>query len=161
MSAPEWEVTPLGGEILVNTTTDQDQYDQRIVTLAGGGFVIAWVDYSDDHADIRAQIFAADGTAVGGEFLVNATTAENQNDPQITALAGGGFVITWRDWSQSGGDTSQSAVRAQVYAADGTPVGGEMLVNTTTTGVQADPQITSLAGGGFVITWSDASSGSE
>jgi len=86
MSAPEWEVMPLGGEILVNTTTDQDQFEQQIVTLAGGGFVITWVDYSDDHASIRAQIFAADGTAVGG------------------------FTITWTDASSGNTD-----VRAQVF----------------------------------------------
>src|SRR5262249_12678414 len=36
-------------------------------------------------------------------------------------------------------------------------VGSEFLVNTTTTGLQSDVAITSLASGGFVMTWTDAS----
>jgi len=158
---PDQEVTPVGGEILVNTETDLGQDIQQIITLAGGGFVITWRDNSSDHFNIRAQVFAADGAPVGGEIPVNSTTSDNQSNPQITPLANGGFVITWDDTSQTGGDTSQKAVRAQVFAADGTPVGGEVLVNTTTTGIQANPQITALAGGGFVISWRDASSGDE
>lgn len=161
MSVPEWDVTPLGGEILVNTTTDLGQDIQQITTLAGGRFVITWRDNSSDHFDIRAQVFEADGTPVGSELLVNTTGPESQSNPQITPLVNGGFVITWDDWSQTGGDTSQQAIRAQVFDADGAPVGGEVLVNTTTTGIQAEPQITALAGGGFVISWRDSSSGDE
>ena len=147
--------TAVGGETLVNTTTADDQWNADIVTLAGGGFVIIWEDKSSDLADIRAQIFAADGTPAGGEFVVNATTVLQQWNPQIAALEGGGFVVTWHDSSFSGGDTSSPGVRAQVFAADGTPVGGELQVNTTTTGGQGTQQITALEGGGFVITWED------
>lgn len=161
MTVPEWEVTPVGAEILVNTTTALDQFDQEITTLAGGGFVITWRDNSSGHSNIRAQVFAADGTPLGGEMQVNTTTSEDQSDPQIAALEGGGFVITWQDNSQTGEDTSQQAVRAQVFAADGTAVGGELLVNTTTPSIQGNPQVTQLAGGGFTITWSDWSSGDE
>ena len=63
----------------------------------------------------KAQVFTADGAAVGGEILVNTATASAQGAPQITALANGGFVVTWLD--QSGGvggatgDTSYYAVR--------------------------------------------------
>ncbi|WP_111732385.1 calcium-binding protein [Roseovarius amoyensis] len=149
--------TPVGGEVLVNTTTTDIQFNPNIAPLAGGGFVIIWEDQSSDLADIRAQVFAADGTPVGSEFLVNATTVLQQWNPQITALEGGGFVVTWQDSSFTGGDTSSPGVRAQVFTADGTPVGGELQVNTTTTGGQGTQQITALEGGGFVITWQDLS----
>ena len=47
--------------------------------------------------------------------------------PQITALSNGGFVVTWQDPSQgvggATGDSSGTAVKAQVFAADGTRVG--------------------------------------
>ena len=81
--------------------------------------------------------------------------------PQITALSNGGFVVTWRDNSLgvggATGDSSSSAVKAQVFAADGTRVGSELLVNTATANDQDDPQITALANGGFVVTWEDGS----
>ena len=81
-------------------------------------------------------MFAAGGTRVGCEILVNTATAGTQNDPQITALSNGGFVVTWKDISQgvggATGDSSGTAVKAQVFAADGTRVGSEILVNTAT-----------------------------
>ena len=55
---------------------------------------------------------------------------------QITALSNGGFVVTWQDDSHgvggATGDSSGTAVKAQVFAADGTRVGSELLVNTAT-----------------------------
>ena len=39
---------------------------------------------------------------VGNEILVNTTTAGPQDDPAITALAGGRFVVAWTDFGQSG-----------------------------------------------------------
>ncbi|HYD36829.1 MAG TPA: cadherin domain-containing protein [Allosphingosinicella sp.] len=46
-------------------------------------------------------------------------------------------------------------VHLRVYDASGAPVGGDVLVNTGTTGNQADPSIAALAGGGYVVTWTD------
>ena len=44
-------------------------------------------------------MFAADGTRIGSELLVNTATANDQFNQQITALANGGFVVTWEDAS--------------------------------------------------------------
>ncbi len=80
-----------------------------------------------------------------------------QNHSKVTALANGGFVVTWEDVSGLGGDASGVSVRAQVFDANGVKVGGEILVNTATAGDQDDRAITALANGGFVITWDDTS----
>ncbi len=92
-------------------------------------------------------------TLVGPEFLVNTTTQFAQNDPAITTLSDGRFVISWNDTSRSVDDPYYNAVRAQIFHADGTLDGNEFLVNTTTIGVQNHPDITALAGGKFMITW--------
>ena len=85
---------------------------------------------------------------VGGEILVNTATASLQESPQITALSNGGFVVTWYDGSQgvggATGDTSSTAIKAQIFTAAGAAVGGEILVNTATAGHQVYPQITAL-----------------
>ena len=148
--------TAVGEEFLVNTVTEADQLNSSVTALAGGGFVIAWESYDgqDDtsNASVKAQIFDADGTAVGEEFLVNTETNSHQSRPSITALADGGFVIAW--WSLDGqDDTSGSGIKAQIYDADGTAVGEEFLVNSETESSQRDPVVTALAGGGFVVTW--------
>ena len=73
----------------------------------------------------------------------------------MTGLDGGGFVVTWQDFSQMVGDPSGRDIRGEMFDASGTAVGSEFLVNTTTTNNQLDPSVTGLAGGGFVVTWSD------
>ncbi len=151
-----------GSEFLVNTTTPNGQYESVITALADGRFVVTWRDSSttgDDTSSlaIRAQVFNADGTLSGAEFLVNTTTSGAQLDPSITGLADGRFVITWTDFSGSGGDTSGLAIRAQVFNADGTVSGAEFLVNTTIASGQVESSVTSLADGRFVVSWTDQS----
>ena len=154
--------TPSGAEFLVNTTTASHQFDPAITALDGGGFVVSWSDWSATGGDtslyaVRAQVFNANGTSSGAEFLVNTTTASGQHQPAITALANGGFVVSWTDFSATGGDTSSNAVRAQVFNSNGTPSGAEFVVNTTTTDNQFEPAITTLADGRFVVSWTDNS----
>jgi hypothetical protein len=147
--------TKWGHEFLANTGTKGTQYDPTIAGLADGRFVIAWTDGSGDKSGsaVRAQVFNADGSKVGGEFRVNTTTADSQGSPTGVALSDGRFVVAWADWSKSGGDKSGSAVRAQIFDADGNRSGGEFLVNTTAKRGQFDPTITNLADGHFVVAW--------
>lgn len=153
---------PVADELLVNTTNEERQYAPAIAALTDGGFAITWEDSSRSGGDasataVRAQVFDKDGRPIGGELLVNTTTEKSQISPKISALSDGGFVVTWMDVSATGGDTSGTAVRAQVFGSDGTALGDEILVNTTTENNQTGPQLTSLIGGGFAITWNDYS----
>ena len=113
---------PSGAEFLVNTTTANFQSQPTITALPDGRFVVSWTDNSASGGDmssfaVRAQLFNADGSKSGAEFLVNTTTANGQLQPTITGLADGRFVISWTDYSAVGGDTSGTAIRAQVFAA--------------------------------------------
>ena len=49
------------------------------------------------NADVRAQVFNADGTRSGAEFVVNTFTLNDQTGPSIAGLSGidGKFVATW------------------------------------------------------------------
>ena len=151
-----------GPEFQVNTTTTSHQIDSSITALSDGSFVVTWTDYSATGGDtsgyaVRGQIFTAFGARSGPEFLVNTTTSSNQNDSSITALADGRFVVTWTDQSGTSGDTSSTAVRGQIFAANGTKSGPEFLVNTTTIGSQDESSITALTDGRFIVTWGDFS----
>ena len=61
---------------------------------------MTWQSLDDgSNYDIRARVFAADGTPVNGsDFLVSTANASNQVNPQITALADGGFAVTWQSF---------------------------------------------------------------
>ncbi|CAK0764483.1 hypothetical protein WCLP8_3690003 [uncultured Gammaproteobacteria bacterium] len=143
-----------------------DQMFNSVAGLAGGGFVVAWDDYRRTGGDtsgwaVRGQIFNGSGQKIGGEFLANTTTAGSQGNNRVTSLPNGGFVITWDDTSQSGGDTSDWAVRGQVFGANGQKVGSEFLANTTTTGKQSASSVAALGSSGFIVTWTDASDGND
>ena len=148
-------------EFLVNSTTNGSQTDPTITALASGGFVVSWTDASgmgdNSGTGIKAQVYDAGGSRVGSEFLVNTATLNAQQNPSITALTSGGFVVSWDDLSGQGGDAANGGVKARLYDAGGTAVGGEFLVNTVTQKDQGSVSIASLAGGGFVASWTDSS----
>ncbi|MCT4610093.1 MAG: Ig-like domain-containing protein, partial [Pelagimonas sp.] len=148
--------TQVGTEFLVNTETDSNQIEPEVTALPDGGFVVAWqsTDSTQDGSDsaIKAQRFDDAGTKLGAEFLVNSEFDGSQVMRSITALANGGFVVAW-DTNDTTQDGSGQAVKARVFASDGTPAGNEFLLNTNATGDQAFVTLTALSTGGFVAAW--------
>ena len=143
-----------GGEFRINTTTANQQTGSTVTGLSGGGFVVAWESNLQDGSayGVYAQRYDENGTALGAEFQVNTTTWQHQQNPSITALTDGGFLVAWH--SSNNQDGSGHGVFAQRYAADGTAIGTEFLVNTHTTGDQQEVSIAALAGGGIAAVWS-------
>ena len=146
----------VGNEFLVNTATNGDQLFQDQVALTNGSFVIVWQDQQSGQGDISGQLFDANGTKLGSQFLVNTSTSGTQGLPSVDDLASGRFIVTWWDNSGQGGDADAS-IKAQIFNANGTKVGGEFLVNTVTAGMQFDPVVNGLASGNFIVTWRDSS----
>ena len=149
-------------ELLVNSTPAGSQLQSSAITLADGRVVFAWTDYSATAPDqsngaVRARMFNADFTPVSADFVVNTTVLDYQARPAMAALADGGFVVTWEDYSGSGGDASYLAVRAQLFGAAGTRAGGEFLVNAATSDDQYDPAVAAVGDGRIVVTWTDFS----
>ena len=158
----------VGSEFSVNTTTFGFQFRPSVVELASGKFVVTWTDTnapntSFTNSDVRGQLFNADGTPSGSEFVLSTNNGGSQvgAPAMVTALAGGGFVATWSDTSGVGGDTSARAIKAQLFDANGGKVGDEFLVNTVTDGGQAAVSVTSLTGGGFAISWNNVPIGGQ
>ncbi|WP_170565742.1 calcium-binding protein [Ruegeria atlantica] len=149
-----------GAEFRVNTTTQDFPWYSSATALADGDFVVTWESFSWDGSrwDVYGQRYAADGSKQGTEFQVNTHTTNDQGDPSVTGLTGGGFVVTWDSFGQDG---SGYGVYGQLYTADGTKQGSEFRVNKTAQDSQINPSVNALADGGFVVTWdSDGQDGS-
>ncbi len=151
----------VGSQILVNSTTSQNQLNPTMATLTDGRLLVAWVDSSLTGADtsgaaVRAQLFDAAGIKIGGEFLVNTSTPNGQAEPIVAALPGGRFVIAWDDSSGLGGDIG-SSIKAQMFNADGSKAGGEVLVNTIVAGPQNSSALDAAADGSFLVAWRSVS----
>jgi Ca2+-binding RTX toxin-like protein len=145
----------IGGEILVNTSTTNEQGDPVVAMDANGNFVVAWTDRDPLVATsgaVYARRFDSNGNALSGQLLVNTTTSNAQDTPAIAMNADGRFVITWESFDQDGdGD----GVYAQVYDSLGNKVGGEIAVNTSTSGDQHDPVVGIDGSGNFVVAWTN------
>jgi Ca2+-binding RTX toxin-like protein len=146
----------VGGEFRINTAGLGSQITPAITVLSNGNFVVAWQsgDATQDGSSsaIKAQLFAPDGSKIGGEFLVNTFGQDVQNAPTITALPDGGYFIAWftNDPTQDG---NLGAIKGQFFTAAGVRVGSEILLNTVTTGSQSQPSIAANADGSILVTW--------
>ena len=154
--------TTQGIATTLNTTTLGDQNDPEVMALTGGGFVAVWESENQDGDGngLYGQRFDATGATVGGEFQVNSTVADNQQDPKITALDDGGFLVVWE--SNGDQDGSNAGTYSQQFDAAGNKVNGEFQINSTTVGNQSNPAVTILNDGRLVAVWeSDNQDGSR
>jgi Ca2+-binding RTX toxin-like protein len=154
---------PRGSELRVNLIVNDAQQYPAVAALTGGGFVVVYEDAGGFVAggtdvNISMSIFAADGTPVVRSARVNADGLNRQNDAAVAGLEGGGFVVVWEDYSLGLGDNSGASVKGRLFDASGQPIGSDFRVNTTTAGAQWQPNVTALAGGGFVASWTDGES---
>src|SRR5262245_12860711 len=112
--------TPIkwGNEFTVNAYTLGDQKLSSVTGLANGRFVVTWTDDShslgDTNTGVHGQVFNADGSKFGAEFLVNPANADIQDSSTVAALNDGRFVVAWYSF-----DGSKSSIHAQVFEADG------------------------------------------
>ena len=90
----------------------------------------------------------------GVEFVINSTTANTQETPTIAILSDGRFVVAWVDNSGADGEDG-FGIRARVFNPDGSATGPDFKINTTSLQDQIEVSISSLANGGFVVTYSD------
>ena len=150
----------VGSELTVSTVAAVQQTDAAVTALPSGRYVVTWTEATGPTtgfvvpANVKAQIFEANGTRVGGEVTVNPATTDSQARPVIASLSTGGFVIVWQDISGQG-DASEYGIRAQLFDVTGAKVGDSFLVNTSTANTQDLPEVTALAAGGFLVTWTD------
>jgi Ca2+-binding RTX toxin-like protein len=143
----------IGGEFVVNVEQEGPQTDAVVTALADGNFAVAWTSQpgffspaSDGSGTaVRAIIMDSSGHVVVPEFQVNTNGAGDQTSPQIAALPNSSFVVTW----QNSGSPGAAGIRAQVFAADGSKVAGEITVSAE----GAESQAVGLGGGRFAIVW--------
>ena len=118
-----------------------------IEALPDGGWVVIW-DVGGGINNVEQQRFDANGDPVGGETRVNTSASGANSNSRVTALADGGWVVTW-----AGPDSDQTGIFQQRYDSSGAAVGSQTGVNTTTASFQDTAGITALPDGGWVVVW--------
>jgi hypothetical protein len=94
-----------------------------------------------------------DARPLGAEFRVNTTTTSDQFAPAVASDNAGNFVVVWAGDSNPATHAPDTDIFLQRYNSAGSPLGGEVRVNTFTTGIQANPSVAMDADGDFVVVW--------
>lgn len=162
IAANEWDIfgqfydqngAAVGTNFTINSHTANRQKYSDITELNDGGIVVVWqstLGSSLQNYGVFAQIYNADGSVRGGEFKINTTSSVGQLAPDVVALSGGGFAVTWTGDVQDG---NGNAVMVRSFEADGTATSPEQIVNAFTTGPQENSSITALDQDRFVVSW--------
>jgi hypothetical protein len=148
----------VGGEFLINTGTNVCA-SPSVAAGSDGGFVVAWSEKDTVNVNNSWDIFARpfSTAAIGGTVQrVNTFTFGDQYAPKVAATGTDYFVV----WNSLGQDGSCEGVYGQTLHSDGTPWGGERLINTTVINGQIHPTIASDGAGRFLVAWSSFVGGS-
>lgn len=121
--------------------------DSEVTVLTNGNYVIACAVGGADPA-IAYRIMSPAGLNVLAATIVTGTNAggENDREPTVVALAGGGFVITWTNT-----DASDTDIEGRVYSAAGTQVGSFFALSDGATDNNNESKVIALADGTFIV----------
>ena len=97
---------PLGAEVLANTDTSRGKSSPAVTGLLYGGYVVTWLDSSMT----SGQVFAGDGSKLGGEFNVSAANVAPAG-ALVAPGSHGGFAVVWTELAR----TSLSSVKIRTY----------------------------------------------
>jgi hypothetical protein len=90
------------------------------------------------------------------DFQVNTTEERAQRIPAAAVLEDGSFVIAFEDVTST--SPAHTDVRLRRFDRRGTPADDEdVIMSSTSTGMQLAPSMVALPGGGFAATWADNS----
>ncbi len=105
-----------GAQILVNTSTTGDQYDSSVAIEAGGEIIVTWTNKGVSGAgeQVFGQQLEKNGLKKEAEFVVNATTANDQGRASLSIDLLGRAVVVWS--GNGAGDTG--GVFLQRYGLD-------------------------------------------
>lgn len=144
----------IGTELQANRfTTGAQEFAQ--IAAAGDGFVIVWESdlAGTEVATIYGQRFDSAAQPVGTELHVSSYSEAGQRRPAIAAAPDGGFIVVWDSGGQDG---SGRGVFGRRYNSTGATIGGELQINSFTTGAQRSPAVAADADGGFLVVWHSA-----
>jgi hypothetical protein len=140
-----------------------------VAGLPGGGWVVVWRENDENgFGIIRQSVYGPDGqlaTDANGIPIADkdALTPSGAADtmPAVTALKGGGWVVTFETSPSAGGTTSE--IHQSVFGSDGqlkTDANGLAIADRE---LVSDPNldeewptVTALEGGGWVVTWNSS-----
>jgi hypothetical protein len=131
----------VGGTVQrVNTHLYGDQFAPKI-TYSGGNYLEVWTSLGQDGSreGVYGRFLTPAGTSLGGEFLVNTTTASQQIHPAVAGDGTGSFLVAWTSFVGGGNSFD---LYAQRYASTQQPLPAP-----------SAPIVTALSATNLMLSW--------
>jgi hypothetical protein len=144
----------LDGTFLVNPAElPGEQNDSAVAALSTGGYVVTYTDTDPANQTIRARVYNADGTTAVNDFIIDSIGDNTRS--KVVGLADGKWAVVYTDTGWGGLDGGNSGITLQIRDGNGTNItpGGYIHVNTPSSNVEGEPDITVLENGFIVVTW--------
>ncbi len=97
-------------------SSEQIMGQTRVTQLNTGEIVLVWTEdpRTEIGDDLYGRVFSSTGRALSGKFNIGVDFSQydEQTDPEIKALAGGGFVVTYTSESI---DNDDEGIAARIY----------------------------------------------
>ena len=141
---------PEAGEYAVAGALAGEQTFPDLALNGSGGFIV-WQDNITDGSGLGISARQLNGTFSGslGNFRVNQSGADDQENARVSLLNGGGAAFVWQ-----GGKQGFQRIYARFLGANGTWLTGDVRANSFTNDYQLNPGVTTLANGDVVVVWS-------
>jgi hypothetical protein len=157
----------------INPDPNATEVAPHVAVLASGHEAVVWFtpDQQPTWYHLQGQVFDASGAPLGPAVdLANAQGVLVGSSPQVTALADGGFLVSWEhsalvSASTSGPSTYAFDLQAQYFDANGQASGAAIQVGPTTTVATTSPppmqwSVAATPDGGFVVALDESSAAS-
>jgi Ca2+-binding RTX toxin-like protein len=132
-------------------------YDPVVTALNDGGWVTVYTNADPGgFTRLYAEIRNADGSVRVDDFAFGVTDTLNEDSqPAVATLRNGNWAVVYKDtgWFNGG-------ITLQIFTAAGTAVGDLIQVDTAAS-PEEQPDITVLANGMIVVTWTHETTGSN
>ncbi|MSP90650.1 MAG: hypothetical protein EXR79_02410 [Myxococcales bacterium] len=148
----------LGGEVVVNQQTLNEQQRPAVAVLPNGKTVVAWESFAQKGGqsyDVVARCYDEQGVAFGAEAIVNEQAGDKQLAPQLAPFSddSGKVLLVWQSYGEDG---SEWGVYGQLLYQTCAKVGPPFAVNSFKTGEQSQPRAAVAADGSFTVAWRSA-----
>ena len=142
--------SPVSVEFRVNEYDQGSQHKPRVAMDDSGSFVVVWRSNSTTggtHDGIYGRRYGLSGQPAGGEFRIDDASYPLLDVPDVAMNANGDMLVAWNCYAF--GDD----ICAQRYSPLGQAVGGNITVNSVTTGEQNNPAVALAADGRGLVVW--------
>lgn len=142
----------VGSEFLITRNPIAPNYTPTATALTAETFLLTWTESREEEfssAGIYGQIYNTNGQSIGDELRITSYSSSEEFYHSVTQLSYGGFAVAWTEDS----DGARGTVFTRIYNSDGSEGGRLKGATVESIATLEAPLITSLTGGGFVVTW--------